>query len=166
MAGSNWAAAASTTPRRVITAQRSAIDLGTHALINTDGQLSGTQQLVATTGRIDNTRGTLWSGSALALDTQGEALDNSAGVVHAEGDLSLKSSIFTNNGGRVHSATQTTIASQALDNDSGELIARTLELTTVSHATSRGGSRRASCSSRARAGTTAMASCWRRPTFG
>ena len=115
----------------VITAQRSAIDLGTHALINTDGQLSGTQQLVATTGRIDNTRGTLWSGSALALDTQGEALDNSAGVVHAEGDLSLKSSIFTNNGGRVHSATQTTIASQALDNGGGELIARTrLELTT------------------------------------
>ncbi len=104
--------------------QDTQVNLGTGLLINEEGGISSARSLTLQSGEIRNKWGSLLSGSALNLDTQGHALDNSGGRIVANGDVALTTAPFTNSYGTVASLQGNLSINnngQALDNQSGKL---------------------------------------------
>ncbi|AZP14077.1 hemagglutinin repeat-containing protein [Undibacterium parvum] len=117
------AAALNNTQASISAANAASLQLGSGTLDNHAGQVLGMQGLTLQSGRIDNQGGTIYTGKALAINTQGQQLDNTGGNIVSGGDLSITAAALTNLGGKLSSQSVTSITSQALDNTQGEISA-------------------------------------------
>ncbi|MGW7773211.1 two-partner secretion domain-containing protein [Pseudomonas machongensis] len=120
----------------------SAFSLAAAALDNSDGKLLGNQALglvidgaltnlkgriaaanvTASAASLDNSGGLITSRGDLRLETRGQLLNQSAGLLNAGQDLDLRSASLGNRGGQVLAGRQLTLASGALDNGAQGLI--------------------------------------------
>ncbi|MGN6702065.1 MAG: hemagglutinin repeat-containing protein, partial [Burkholderiaceae bacterium] len=108
-----------------IDADRVAVRLGAGALDNTRGKVIGASALTLQPGAIRNAAGIIATGASLALDTQGQALDNgNGGQIVAQGDLAITAGALGNDHGAIASldgALHIDTGTQAIDNTAGRL---------------------------------------------
>ena len=147
--------------RGSVSASATELRLGTGTLLNNQGQILGTHSLAMQSGAIGNAGGVLATGSALTIDTAGQdfsnaggtlqvggalrittaRLDNSAGRIVADSDLTLQSASLNNTGGEISSAAAQRIDTngQSLDNTAGRIAAATSLTLDSGAVTNRGG---------------------------
>ncbi|CAM3614901.1 Toxin CdiA [Pseudomonas reidholzensis] len=79
------------------------LEVSDGALINQGGRLEAAQDIQLGALGLDNRQGVI-SGAKLLLDTRGQALDNSAGVIDARATLDLRSGELRNSAGLIQAA--------------------------------------------------------------
>ncbi|MCC8414471.1 filamentous hemagglutinin N-terminal domain-containing protein [Photorhabdus laumondii subsp. laumondii] len=104
------------------------LTLTASAIDNHQGSVEADKQLTVTSGIVDNTGGLLKSGTTLSLNTQGQKLTNAQSGekrgIRSGSDLKLEAGEIDNTAGLIDAQGETSLTSQNLNNTSGKILSR------------------------------------------
>ncbi|WP_340611664.1 hemagglutinin repeat-containing protein [Xenorhabdus bharatensis] len=86
---------------------------------NAKGELNAQQTLSLSSLALNNQQGKIQAGQALSVDTQGQQLQNTSGVLDSQHTLTVTSGDIANRGGTLHGKSGVRLSGRQLDNQHG-----------------------------------------------
>ncbi|MGY6241785.1 hemagglutinin repeat-containing protein (plasmid) [Burkholderia ambifaria] len=111
---------------------------GTSAVSNVGGSIASNGRVVAQTGALNNTSGSITAQTGLAATVAG-ALNNANGKLLSNTDVSVTSGTLSNDRGQIGASTNATIHTGSMTNQGGSIVAPNLSVTADSMLDNSGG---------------------------
>lgn len=111
---------------------------GSGSISNVGGSIASNGRVVAQTGALNNTSGSINAQNGLTATVAG-TLNNASGKLLSNTDLSVTSGMLTNDGGQIGAGTNAAIHSGSMTNQNGSIVAPNLSITADSTLDNSGG---------------------------